>query len=149
MARITGTRLSTSVDFRSAAGRAEAQASRLTRRAMAAGVSPAARASLLRRANAATSRADKYHVKASKLRGGKRDTASGTRQLRNQMGVLSERAQSMPVGGQGAAMRAGLASLTARGSNGLRIAGAVGSTGMPRAESVTIASAYPKVSRAA
>lgn len=126
MARMTGTRLSTSGDFRSAAGRAETQASRLTARAMASGVSPAARASLLRRANAATTRADKYHVKASKLKGGKRDTASGVRQLRNVMGRLSE----------GAAMRAGLASLTARGSNGINAA--------PRAGSVEVASAYAK-----
>lgn len=138
MARQTGTRLSTSVDFRAAAGRAEGQAARLTRRAMAAGTSPAARASLLRRANAATSRADKYHVKASKLRGGRRDTESGTRQLRNVMGRLADGAASQVRGGQGAAIRAGLASLTARGSNGIRVSPAAGTAvvaGAPRAAS--------------
>lgn len=79
MARQTGTRLSTSTQFRSAAERAMAQSSRLAQRSNAAGLSPAARQSLMKRAMAADARANRYHVKASKLKGGKRDQAAQRR----------------------------------------------------------------------
>lgn len=121
MARQTGTRLSTSTQFRAAAERAMAQSSRLAQRSNAAGLSPAARQSLMKRAMAADARANRYHVKASKLKGGKRDQAAQRRAVGALQAGMADRARNAAGGSsQSAMLRDQLTSRTRTGG-GLRI----------------------------
>lgn len=121
MARQTGTRLSTSTQFRSAAGRAEAQAARLVARSNAAGISPAARQSLMKRAMKATARADRYHVKASKLKGGKRDQTAQRRAVGALQAGMADRARAATGGSSASAMLRDQLTSRARTSGGPRI----------------------------
>ena len=109
----------------------------LVARSNAPGISPAARQSLMKRALAATSRADRYHVKASKLKGGKRDQAAQRRAVVALQAGMADRARAASGGPSQSAMLRDQLTPRVRTGGGPRInvGGGAAVTVVPRAAS--------------